>query len=220
MDGLSEPIRSDEMGATRRPLVLSPGETLIEDVPFFSQHPGDDHDFPNAELAAYWRLRGCGIACLRMVIAGAAADPVVNSSYWSLVKEGLDRGMYNDRGWIHQGLVEMAQDYGVAGSSRRRTTIVEVAGDVQSGRLVIASVTLCFRGGQKKPSGGTYEKGGHLVVVNGADVDEKQRVRRLRVHHPSASLHNNWQSRWITVEAFERSFSSTHMAFERPRVIP
>jgi hypothetical protein len=186
---------------------------LVAGYPFISQMPLPGDGFPSPADAEHWRTRGCGIACLRMVLAGLTGEA---GGYWSLVAEGLRRDAYCDRGWIHQGLVAMARDRGIDARSRRATGPADVAADVMAQAAVVASVTPCFKGGQLSVTGAARPRGGHLVLVNGVRLDEHRRPAAFRVHHPSATAEHNWQDRWIGAAAFDRSFNAAHMVFRSP----
>ena len=186
--------------------------TLIPVCELISQIPEPGDQFPSAELADHWRQRGCGIACIRMVLKSFGVQP---DPYWPLIQEGLEADSYCDRGWVHQGLVDMAQRRGILGQAKRNATAQDVAVEIAQGALAIASVTVCFRGGQHNPSddGRCYRSGGHLVLVTGVTTDHTGEPARFRVHHPSATEHNNWANRWVNVTAFTASFSGSYMAF-------
>ncbi len=183
--------------------------------PLISQIPTDDDGFPTKALAEHWRLRGCGIACLRMVLSNYRID---HGSYWSLVSEGLDAGAYCDQGWIHQGLVDMARRHGLTGWAHRSRTTTDLCGELTNARLVVASVTVCFRGGMARPGTANdfYSPGGHLVVVTGARVTANGEPAEFRVHHPSATESNNLSDHWVTQDRFEASFSGNYIAFAKP----
>ncbi|MCP5033949.1 MAG: hypothetical protein GY939_19280 [Actinomycetia bacterium] len=188
-------------------------DVAITEIPvgdLISQIPGPEDGFPSPELAEHWRLRGCGIACVRMVLESFGTDP---GPAWPLIDEGLQAGSYCDRGWIHQGLVDMAQRRGITGRAQRGTT-ADVAASITRGHLVIASVTVCFRGGQPHPSrAGTYQPGGHLVLVTGAAIDTGGAPTALRTHHPSATEKNNWPNHWVDHDTFAQSFSGAYILF-------
>ncbi len=107
----------------------------------------------------------------------------------------------------------MAGRRGIAGQTRRGTT-TDLATDINSGQLVIASVTACFRGGHPDAAGGVNQRGGHLVLVTGAATDTAGTPTSLRVHHPSATRENNWPNRWVDNDTFMASFSGAYMLFQ------
>jgi len=150
-----------------------------------------------------------------MILSSYGAD---HASYWSLVNEGLDTGAYCERGWIHHGLVDIAFRHGVAGWSHRNRTIRQLCGELIAGHLVIASVTVCFRGGQPQADvpDKVHSPGGHLVLVTGARLASTGEPTELRVHHPSATSANNLSDHWVAHEQFTASFSGNYMAFAEP----
>jgi hypothetical protein len=194
---------------------LSESTTVTTPVcDLISQIPCPDDGFPSAELAEHWRPRGCGIACVRMILTSHGIDP---GSYWSLIEEGVAAGAHCDKGWIHQGLVDLIELRGINGHARQHATTADLAGDLLTRSLAIASVTVCFRGGQPLPSGdGVYRPGGHLVVVSGVETDSDGRPTAFRVHHPSATPANNWANRWINTTLFSPSFSGAYLRFPSP----
>ena len=194
-------------------------EVLVPVGPLISQIPRPDDGFPSPDLAEHWRPRGCGIACLRMILSSYRID---HGSYWSLISEGLQTGAYCDRGWIHQGLLDMATRHGLPGTAHRNRTTTHLSNDLLAGHLLIASVTVCFRGGQPRSdaSNQVHTPGGHLVVVTGTRLDNTGGPTEFRVHHPSATPTNNLSNHWVTHERFAASFSGNYLTFPDPGSTP
>lgn len=190
-------------------------EVLVPVGPLISQIPRATDGFPSEAVAEHWRLRGCGIACLRMVLSAYGMD---HGSYWSLINEGVAAGAYCDRGWIHHGLVDMAFRHGVAGWAQRNRTTTQLGEELIAGHLVIASVTVCFRGGQPRADAPdhVHSPGGHLVLVTGVQLASDGQPIMLRVHHPSATAANNLSDQWVSNERFTASFTGSYMAFPEP----
>ncbi len=190
-------------------------QVLVPVAPLISQIPADGDGFPTQELADHWRLRGCGIACLRMILS---TYEIEHGSYWSLINEGVDSGAYCDRGWIHHGLVDMASRREVNGWANRNRSTTQLCDELLTGHLVISSVTVCFRGGQPRTDAPNevYSPGGHLVVVSGARLADNGDPTEFRVHHPSATRVNNLSDHWVTHDEFAASFSGNYMAFANP----
>jgi hypothetical protein len=186
-------------------------------IPFCSQRVDFDHQdlegFNSRADAEHWQERGCGIACLRMVLAAfyeRRGDRFI-VSYGELVSQGVSLGAYCDRGWTHAGLVDLAQQYGVFGEAHRHASIREIAAAIDRGEPCIASVTVKFQGGNLDEGGRVRQPGGHLVVVMGYAVNEGDIVAML-VHHPSSGS-ANWQRRLISAGEFTRSFAESFMSF-------
>lgn len=83
------------------------------EVPYYSQYAeGIPED---------WRIRSCGIVALRMAIEAttSARLGMGGTGSWGLVEEGRALGAYKEGvGWIHSGLIRLAQKYGATASYR------------------------------------------------------------------------------------------------------
>ena len=78
-------------------------------VPFYSQF---------IDIASsYWQKQGCGITSLAMIIDyynATSSTPSVNA----LLSQGIAAGAYDySTGWIHSGLIKLAEKYGLDGVS-------------------------------------------------------------------------------------------------------
>lgn len=113
----------------------------------------------------YWSDRCCGLACLRMVISHYKI-PI--PTQLELLKEGLKRKYYISKGWLHQGLADLGEMYGVKGNP-----IVVKSGKELENLLVTKGPVICSIA-PKFPKNGS--KGGHLVVVCGRIHTSKGRL--------------------------------------------
>lgn len=178
-------------------------------VPFYSQAvnwAGEDSGFPSLEEAGRWQSNACGIASLRMVIAAFTGRV---PGYWDLLQQGLALGGYNEVGWIHAKLIDLAAAHGVPGRAHRRKTVADLAASLDAGNLAIASVTPAFLGGRLKPDGTVWGKGGHLVVAL------RTTAEGLACHHPSSIPEGNWVDRDLPLDLWEASFSGNFLEFGR-----
>lgn len=177
-------------------------------VPFYSQavnFEGEDSGFPDQTAIDQWENNCCGIACARMVIDFYAGIKV---GYWELLQKGLQIRAYNDIGWIHKGLVDLAAEYGVEGRTHRGKTAGELFQTIRTGNICVVSASVGFRGGLKKrDSDEVFAKGGHLIV---GFVDEQGEIA---CHHPSSALEWNKRNWVVPREHWERSFSGAYMEF-------
>jgi hypothetical protein len=177
-------------------------------IPFYSQtvnFEGEDSGFPNQDEIDRWQSNCCGIACARMIIDYHTGT---NVRYWDLLQRGLQLRAYNDIGWIHKGLVDLAAEYGVEGRTHRGESVDELFQTLRTGNLCIVSASAGFRGGLKRrDSDAVFPKGGHLVV--GFVTDEGE----IACHHPSSALEWNKRSWVVPREHWERSFSGAYMEF-------
>jgi hypothetical protein len=181
---------------------------------------GDLQGFQSIEDAQFWQERGCGIACLRMVLDGFRKQhghQASGTKYGDLVYRGLEAGAYCERGWIHAGLVKLASEYGIVGKTFRRPLFgcpdaAALLNEIRMNRPCIASVTVGFEGGQLNRDGTVISPGGHLVVVLGFEGNDPK-PERILVHHPSSWKEYNWESRWIDFQRFEASSTGSFMSF-------
>jgi hypothetical protein len=185
-------------------------------VPFYSQivnWKGEDSGFPTSAVAQEWQANACGIACLRMVV-GALCHWHTESrpTYWQLLSMGLARDAYNDRGWIHQGLLGIAEAYGLSGRCHRQKTVADLVAAIARQSICIASVTVGFLGGQEDPSGRVRPRGGHLVVAYDV-VESRGGPRAIVCNHPSSREEWNHAGWEVPVRQWETSFSGSFIEF-------
>lgn len=114
-------------------------------------------------------------ACLRMVLLAFGVRDVPGVK--DLMAEGVRLGLFRESaGWLHQGIASAAQRYGLEAIpknlDRDPSEVVRLLDD---GRLLIASVSLGFQ---------PRKRGGHLIVVCGAEVDG-ERIVTLDFRDPS-----------------------------------
>ncbi len=124
-------------------------------VPFFSQF---------ADISSQkWQKVGCGIASLAMLIDYYKPNEVTVEG---LLGEGIAAHAYLDTdGWIHQGLIALAQEHGLTGSTHDLSSetmsnaFTQLTRTVRTGPVMV-SVHYTFEPTNPIP---------HLVVVTGVD---------------------------------------------------
>ena len=140
-------------------------------------------------------------------------------AYWA--RDGLARGGYRvtenpdgsqvERGWVHQTLADLITS---ADPDRFTTWPHPASADkivqhLQAGCLVIASAS--FELG--RASGAIHHKGGHLVVITGADLREdnmmnqRDRVECFYINNPSGRLPDLQVNACIPIERFLQASS-------------
>jgi len=132
--------------------------TLPLPVPRFPQHfsASDAAALPPQMDATNWGDRCCGIACLRSLLAFYQL-PVPSAA--ALLLEGLERGAWSSKGWIHTGLVDLARQHNLTGVAAGVDDCVALRRLTLTGTPVLVSCTHQF------PQDG--RRGGHLVIVTG-----------------------------------------------------
>jgi hypothetical protein len=175
----------------------------------------------NPEEYAYWVERACGVACLKMCVEalGGESRPLV---HWA--RAGLERGGYLIRrdengseqeiGWIHSALAEMAREAGFSAETKS-ATLREIIELLERGTLVIASVSY-EAGDDRLP---ITKKGGHLMVVTGAEYDEAQPLA-FYVHNPSGRREELQVNARLLAERFEAGYTGRIITIERLNPVP
>lgn len=160
------------------------------------------------EEYAYWVDRACGVACLKMCVE-ALGGPVRSHVEWARI--GLARGGYlvrydengdaHEVGWIHASLAEMAREVGLYAEARA-AALDDLIVLLKQDCLVIASVS--YQAGDERVP--ITKKGGHLMVVTGAEYDETGPLAFF-VNNPSGRK-KEWQvGARIERERFEAAYS-------------
>jgi hypothetical protein len=157
---------------------------------------------------AYWVERACGVACLKMCVE-ALGGPVRSLVEWASL--GLEQGAYlvrraddgstHEVGWIHSALAKMAHQSGLMAKAQP-AGLDEILTELRQGRLVIASVSY-EAGDDRLP---VTKKGGHLMVVVGARVEEGRPLAFL-VNNPSGRRADLQVGAVLAADRFARAYS-------------
>lgn len=144
------------------------GTNGLRQVPWVSQH-FDGEAWLRAtpmpsEGPQWWGHRSCGLACVRaaLLFHELSAPPLAE-----LLVRALDLGIYTPRGWLHQGLVDLAAEHGLQGSAAHYDEPDDLRALALLGFPSIVSST------HKLPQDG--RRGGHLVVFAGESGEGQER---------------------------------------------
>lgn len=188
-------------------------------IPYYTQRVTAENfaaeGYPTLEEGLRWTDRTCGVSSVRMVVDGVrSARGLPNGPCQAeMLRRGLEIGGYKEGvGWIHQSLAALAKAWGVEGESLRGQTLETLTAALAAGRPCIASVTPRFAGGELRTDGTTWPRGGHLIVVLGADVASGGPVSFL-THHPSCFPECEWPDHTVPAERFAASFSGNFIQF-------
>ena len=189
-------------------------EHIMSNVPFFQQEITEKNysknGFDSYEEAKHWERRSCGVVCLKMVIN--YFYPNLNVSIRELIIRGLEKNAYKEKtGWIHRGLVELGEEYGLEGGIESIGENIEKIRDhLVDKKLVLASVAFGLKVGRKytKSDGSVRvtRKGGHLVVIYGV-TEKNNKVEKLLLHHTSPQHSYEWANFEINRAEFLECFS-------------
>jgi ABC-type bacteriocin/lantibiotic exporter with double-glycine peptidase domain len=131
-------------------------------VPLIRQRMSVQDGFKDEKEALAFGNNACGAACLKMVLEafGKKNIPTVKK----LMEEGSKKGFYSEPdGWLHQGIVRMAKDYGINAQRAHFKTPWRIAEKIEKNQLIIASVSFTFD---------KNKRGGHLVVIYGIEIKD------------------------------------------------
>lgn len=162
-------------------------------VPYYSQKI----DVKDSE----WKDRACGITCLKMVLNfyGKGA-PALDE----LIELGVESGAYGKSGWIHQGLVDVADRFGLTIESRefksgdeseslREEGVRQIIKSLKEGVPVLVSVVKKFK----------YSDKFHMVVLVGTEGDEEN-PEGFYYHDPDADAEKEGENLFVSIEMFRK----------------
>lgn len=161
---------NEQFDSKQHTRIMSPFE-----VPLIRQRMTIEDGFRTEQEALEFGNNACGAACLKMAFEALHLSDV--PSVKTLMEEGIQRKYYKERvGWIHKGMVKMAQRYGLEGIIENIAhDASKIFNELQRNRLAIVSVSLGFN---------PEKKGGHLVVVYGAELNGKK-LEKVYFRDPS-----------------------------------
>ena len=159
--------------------------------------------FKSREDAKYWQDSSCGVLCLKMATEGFLDKEVDSVS--QIIKKGKDLGAYShDSGWSHQGLVNLAQQYGLNAYSSETLNEKRLKQLLHQGSLIIISIKWAFEINSSLKEKILFWKkhGGHLALVIGYEEG-----KGFFVHHTSISPGYNWAGELIPFRKFKQGFT-------------
>lgn len=160
---------------------------------------------------AYWAVKVCGLACLKMVLA-ARGEPVPPTM--RLVGGALDwqafvpiPGTSRVNGLIYRPFADWVRaDYGIAAEVATDLTADGLAGRLAGGAVVIASVHPWVRWPDRVPP----DRGGHLVLVTGRDGGQ------LILNNPSGLPGTSQRAARIALTDFARFYAGRGIVIAPP----
>ncbi len=164
---------------------------------------------------AYWAVRTCGIACLKMILA-ARGEPVPPTM--RLVGRALDwrafvpiPGTSRVHGLIYRPFADwVAADYGIGAEVAADLTLDGLAARLAGGAVVIASVHPWVRWPARVPPG----RGGHLVLVTG------QQDGQLILNNPSGLPGVSQHGARVALTGFGRFYAGRGIVIKQEEAGP
>ena len=155
---------------------------------------------------AHWVLRACGIICVKMCVEALGGSQL---SVHGWIKRGLDRdgyltvdhdGVLEERGWVHRVLAELIEAEGLFAQAVT-TDLSGILHYLSQDRLFIASVS--YQLGTRDPI--TF-KGGHLVVVQGAELVDGEPIK-IFLNNPSGRYPDLCANAGIPAQRFQEAYT-------------
>jgi hypothetical protein len=165
------------------------------------------------EEYAYWSDRACGVACVKMVVEafGGEVRPLVEwarsgSALGGYLNEIRPDGSRAERGWLHSALAKLITDEGFYAEACS-AELADIPGLLDEKYVLIASVS--YQIGTHLP---VTRRGGHLVVVSGADLDDGGRLSALILHNPSGRTEQLRVNACVPVARFAAAYTGRIIA--------
>lgn len=159
------------------------------------------------EEYVYWVERGCGVACVKMCV-DALGGPNRPLLHWARAGVALggylidqrEEGHTTERGWLHSALAALCHSVGLRAEALP-AQVDEIPGFLRAGKLVIASTSY-----EIGTNGPVTKRGGHLVLVTGAEVENDQ-PRTLIINNPSGHFTHLQAGGRVAADRFAQGFT-------------
>lgn len=147
---------------------------IIKSVPYYTQK---DTGAKSKKQDLLWRHNGCGMACLKMILATKKKGIYSISKLGEMAKEygcyrDNPRSEYGMDGMFYQPFLEFIdREFDLSGKIISPLTINDIIRGIDEGKLVIVSVSPEIRNFESSKI--VDKNGGHLILVIGYDFANK-----------------------------------------------
>jgi len=180
----------------------------ILNVPYYSQYRDVKDE--------YWKPRACGAICLKMVLDFLKQPQSLSMNVEEFVKLANERGAYGEGGWVHQGLVDTAKEFGVKMKRREfkknpkiRTNAVFLSEEnIAKLKEGIKEILLSLK--NKKPvlvsaiKRWEEKEKFHMVVLTGFEVDEGGEVKGFYYNDTDYQSEKEGKDLFVGIEIFKK----------------
>ena len=170
--------------------------------------------FKTDDEVDYWTHRGCGIACVKMLIE---AKGEVSPTFASLTLDGKALGGYDtatDRGWYYQPLVKLLAKYSIVSQTRSYLPLVELTHKIATHNLAIVSVNPQIIRKDRKIT--SREKSGHLVLVTGVEISNRK-INGFYINNPSGKTPDTQHNSFVPTSIFSQAYGSRGILVSNPQ---
>lgn len=151
---------------------------------------------------AAWSWSGCGMACLKMILAHRQDTilPLVTLGKRCLAYGGYDLPLETSAGLKYAPFVAfITKEFNLKANAVSSLSLPQIITELAKGRYVMASVHPSIRN-PKSPE--PRQKGGHLVLVLGYDLEKHVLV----LHNPSGDSAESQEYAHISFRDFKKFF--------------
>lgn len=156
-----------------------------------------------------WSWNGCGMACLKMVLAHKQHKtvPLVRLGKKCAKYGGYVMPLEESSGLLYAPFSNFVlQEFGLKAKVVAPMVRQEIINELTNGNYVIASVNSSIR----HPASHPKTRGGHLVLVLGYDLNKKE----LYFHNPSGDTHKTQEYAAIGFGDFKKFFGNRGIIIE------
>lgn len=207
-------------------------KSIHMDVPYFSQweSPGLNAEILSGDIRARddpnWRRSGavsadeyevwsfsmCGMACTKMLLShfGHGTQPVVALGKTCAEYSGYEMPLDQHKGLLYIPFLRfLVMEFDVHARVLAPMVLEDIVVTIGKGNYVIASVSP----GIRQPKSSPVQKGGHLILILGYDLDEKV----LYFHNPSGTSKQSQAYARISFHDFDKFFAYRGILVDNPR---
>jgi hypothetical protein len=154
-----------------------------------------------ADEYAEWSWNGCGMACLKMILADQGIQvPLVTLAKQCLSYGGYQKPLASSPGLFYKPFCQFVKTmYHLEAAAISALTTAQILHHIAQHHYVIASVNYEIRNPQSTPT----KKGGHLVLITGYNKEKQS----LSFHNPSGTKTSTQMHAEITFKDFEKFFA-------------
>lgn len=181
---------------------------LAKDLLDGTKHTDDDPNWKKSgaqtkEEYHDWSWSGCGMACLKMILAHAKGTTV---PLVTLGKQCLSYGGYREPLADHPGLFYkpfvtfVGSEYNLKAQINSTLSLTDLCRALEVGNYIVCSVNPAIR----NPESSVRQRSGHLILVLGYDLDKEV----FWLHNPSGTSVATQEYAEISFKDFQRFFGN------------
>ncbi|MDO8461012.1 MAG: C39 family peptidase [bacterium] len=156
-----------------------------------------------------WSWNGCGMACLKMILARHVGKEfnLVGLGRLCMQYGGYKQSRDTLNGLYYKPFVDfIGKEFNLVGRVASPLSLGEAIDEVNKKNYVIASVSHEIR----RPAASPTQRGGHLILILGFDANQKT----LFIHNPSGDTKESQEYARVSFMDFEKFFAHRGIIIE------